>query len=360
MKILWFNHRDPLHPEAGGAEVRLLEIGKRLIKMGCSIKLVCERWNGSSKIDFLDGIEVDRVAGRFSLHLLTPFLLNSVGDFDVVVDDVAHAVPWFSSFFTKKPVVGQVHHLHESVLGLELPPYLARFAALFERCSKYAYSNFITVSESTRKELIEKFGISKERVFVVPNGVDLEIYRPVCDKFDLPTILWIGRVKRYKRIDHVLMAFKVVKKMLQDVRLIIAGDGDYLPSLRLLSERLGLCNVVFAGKISEAEKVRLMSGAWVIVNASVVEGWALTVMEGAACGTPCVAYDVAGLRDSVKNGETGLLAENGNIKDLAEKIVTVLEDDGLRERLSRNALEYAKQFSWDKTATQFMKVIRRF
>ena len=357
MRILWLNHRDPLHPEAGGAEVRIREVGKRLVKMGCNVRLICERWSGSKAFEFLDGIEIIRVAGHYGLHLMTPFLLNANRDFDVVIDDVAHAVPWFSSFFIRKPVVGQVHHLHESVLSLELPHYLARFVALAERGLKYAYNVFVTVSESTRHGLIEKFGIPAERIFVVPNGVDLDVYRPVCGKFSVPTVLWVGRVKRYKRVDNILMAFKIVKRNLSDAKLIVVGEGDYLPHLRLLSERLGLHDVVFAGRVSEAEKVRLMSGAWVIVSASIVEGWALTVTEAAACGTPCVAYDVPGLRDSVKDGETGLLAESGNVKDLAEKILTVLEDAELREKLSRNALEYAKQFSWDKTAEEFLKVL---
>lgn len=357
MRILWLNHRDPLHPEAGGAEVRLREIGKRLAKMGHSIELVCERWKGSSTADYIDGIRVRRIAGRYGLHMLAPVLLNSIGDFDIVVDDIAHAVPWFSRFFTRRPVIAQIHHLHESVLGLELPSYLARPIALFERYLRYIYSSFVVVSESTRRELIRKTGIPKERVYVVPNGVDLETYKPVRAKFDKPTILWIGRVKRYKRVDHVLMAFKIVKKALPDARLIIAGDGDYLPSLKLLCKRLGLNDVIFTGKISETEKIMLMSGAWVAVNTSIVEGWGLTITEAAACRTPSVAYNVAGLRDSIKDGETGLLAEDGNIKDLGVKITTILRDSGLRERLSRNAFEYAKQLSWDRAAKEFIRVI---
>jgi len=359
MRILWFNHRDPLHPEAGGAEVRIREIGKRLVKMGCDVKLFCERWGGSRTFEILDGIKVFRVAGRYSLHLLVPFILKSCGGFDIIVDDVAHAVPWFSPLFTRKPVIGQVHHVHESVLNLELPPYLARGVILLERGLKYIYNTFITVSESTKRELVKKFRIPEKKIFVIPNGVDLEVYRPVCRKFDAPSVIWVGRVKRYKRVDHVLMTFKIVKEKLPSARLIIVGSGDYLFYLRLLGKKLNLRDVIFTGRVSEAEKIRLMSGAWVIVSASVVEGWALTVTEAAACGTPCVAYNVPGLRDSVKNGETGLLAKNGNINDLADKIIKVLEDKTLRERLSRNALEYAKQFGWDRAAEDFMRVLRR-
>jgi len=292
------------------------------------------------------------------LHLKVPFLLNNGdGGFDVVVDDVAHATPWFSPLFTRKPVVGQVHHVHQGVLGVELPRFLAELVALSEGSLKYFYRVLVAVSESTRRDLVERLGVSADRVWVVPNGVDLGFYRPVCGKFCVPTVLWVGRVKRYKRVDDVLRAFRVVARELPDARLIVVGVGDYLPVLKRLRERLGLSNVVFAGRVSEEEKVRLMGGSWVVVSASFVEGWGLTVTEAAACGTPAVAYGVGGLRDSVVDGVTGLLAEDGNVGDLACKIVRVLTDDGLRKKLSRNALEHAKKFSWDKTAEKFKKIL---
>jgi len=357
MRILWFNHRDPLHPYAGGAEVRIREVAKRLIRMGCTVRLVCERWANSTATEFLDGIEVVRVAGKYGLHLKVPFLLNSNGDFDVIVDDIAHAVPWFSPLFTRKPVIGQVHHVHERILGLELPPYLAGFIALSERSLKHFYRVLVTVSESTRRDLVERFGIPANRITVVPNGVDLDVYRPITDKFSMPTILWVGRVKRYKRVEHILLAFKIVEKSLPEARLIIVGDGDNLPFLKRLSKRLSLSNVIFTGRVSEEEKIKLMCGSWIFVCTSIVEGWGLTITEAAACKTPCVAYDVMGLRDNVVNGETGLLAKDGDVLDLADKILKVLKEEALRERLSKSALEYARQLSWDKTAEEFMKVI---
>lgn len=357
MRILWFNHRDPKHPEAGGAEVRIREVGKRLVRRSCSVKLVCERWRGSERVDFLDGIEVVRVAGRYGTHLKVPFLLNGDGEYDVVVDDVAHAAPWFSPLFTRKPVVGQVHHVHQGVLSVELSPFLAGPVALSERCLKYLYRVLVVVSESTRRDLVGKFGFSEDRIRVVSNGVDLEFYRP-CEKSAVPTVLWVGRVKRYKRVDHVLRAFRLVKGEVPYARLVIVGDGDYLPVLKRMRERLGLSNVVFTGRVSEEEKVRLMGSSWIVASTSLIEGWGMTVTECAACGTPAVAYDVAGLRDSVKNGETGLLVEDGDVEALGEAIVRVLKDEELRLRLSRNALEYAKEFSWDKTAEEFMKVLQ--
>lgn len=357
MRVLWFNHRDPLHPQAGGAEVRIHEIGKRLVRMGCSVKLVCERWEGSKRVDFLDGIEIIRVAGKYGVHLKVPFLLKTDGDYDVVVDDIAHAAPWFSPLFTRKPVVGQVHHVHQGVLSIELSPFLASLVALSESSLKYFYRVLVVVSESTRRDLVGMLGFSKDRIRVVPNGVDLDFYRS-CKKSAVPSVLWVGRVKRYKRVDHVLRAFKIVEQELPDARLVIVGDGDYLPVLTRMRERLGLSNVVLTGRVSEEEKVRLMGSSWIVVSTSLIEGWGMTVTECAACGTPAVAYDVAGLRDSVSDGVTGVLVDSGDVAGLANALVRVLRDGGLRHRLGKNALEYAGGFSWDRTAEEFMMVIK--
>lgn len=117
-------------------------------------------------------------------------------------------------------------------------------------------------------------------------------------------------------------------------------------------------DVRFFEFLKNEERRRLIGRAWVLVNPSVRESWGLNVIEANAVGTPCVAYDVPGLRDSIKDGMTGLLAEKGNINDLASKIIKIIEDKALRKGLSDNALEYAKQFNWDKTAEEFMKVIK--
>jgi glycosyltransferase involved in cell wall biosynthesis len=356
LNILWVNHRDPNHPQAGGAEVRIHEIGKRLVRDGHCVKLICERWPGSKRVEFLDGIEITRIAGRLVIHLIFPFLLTKLNDYDVVIDDIAHGVPWGSRFFTSKSVVGQVHHVHQEVLSLELNPFSAKLIAFSEGAIKYSYKTLVVVSESTKKALIQNFGVPENRIKVILNGVDTEVYRPAV-KSSSPTVLWVGRVKRYKRVEHVLSAFSRVKKQLPTAQLIIVGYGDHLETLKDTARTLGLSDVVFAGAVSEEKKVAFMASSWVNVNSSFVEGWGMTITESAACGTPSVAYDVAGLRDSVQDGVTGLLVESGNVEALAEAMIRVLKDEALRRRLSENAWSYAQKFSWDKTAEEFMKVL---
>lgn len=359
MEILWLNHRDMKHPEAGGAEVRIREIGRRLVKKGCNITLMAERWTGSEKFEVIDGIQIIRVGGRQSVHLNAPCLLKKMEDnYEVVIDDMAHALPWFSPFFTKKPVIGQVHHVHQNVLKLELPRYSEWVVGLAEKSIRCLYKNVIAVSESTKKALVEELRVPSERIKVVLNGVDHKIYKPSQKGID-PTILWVGRVKKYKRLEHLLLAFREVKKRVPDAKLIIVGDGDYLGEVERFAMSLSLSGIVFTGKLIEEEKVQLMGSSWMMVSTSIVEGWGMTIIEGASCATPAVAYDVPGLRDSVRNGETGLLAEAGSVEDLVNKIITIFKNDTLRERLSRSALNYSRQFNWDRTAETFLKVIRR-
>jgi glycosyltransferase involved in cell wall biosynthesis len=353
LNILWVNHRDPKHPFAGGAEVRIHEIGKRLVQNGHSVSLICERWPGSKNIEFIDGIEVRRVGSKYNIHLKVPFLIHKIGNYDVVIDDIAHAIPWESRFFTNKSVIGQVHHVHQEMLELELNPLLAKIIALSERTVR-SYKLIITVCESTKNALIG-LGVSRKTIKVIPNGVDTDFYKPGV-KSASPTILWVGRVKRYKRVDHVLLAFSLIEKQLPNANLIIVGSGDYnyIEALKNIAKKLGLSNVVFTGLVDENKKAMLMASSWVTVSSSLVEGWGLTITESAACGTPAVAYDVDGLRDSIRNNETGLLVIDGNVKALAQAILRVLQDEVLRVTLGTNALRWATELSWDKVAKDFI------
>ena len=357
MKILWVNHRDPKHPQAGGAEVRLYEIGRRLVKMGHEVTVLCEKVEGLPGKEVLEGIEIRRIGGKASIHLLAPLYVKKHGhEYDVVIDDIAHAVPWYSPLVTRKPVVAQIHHVHQDVVYIELFKLLAWMVSRAEKTIAKVYQHFIAVSQSTKEELVKGFSIDPDRIAVVPNGVDLEKYR-IGSKDPRPTILWVGRIKKYKNLDHLLKAYKVVKQEILDAQLIIIGIGDQEQKMKELARELELRDVYFLGKVSEKEKIKWMQRAWIVVSTSMIEGWGMVITEAAACGTPAITYSVPGLRDSVKNMETGILVEPGNIEKLAKAITWLLADEALRSRLGENAYRYAQQFSWDKVVEGFLKTI---
>ena len=365
LRFLWFNHRDPKHPQAGGAEVRFWEIAKRLTSWGNEVTLLSEKFEAAPAHEVMNNVEVFRAGGKASVYfyVLWKYVRRFKHQYDLVVDDIAHAVPWFTPLYVKEPVVAIVHHVHREILNLELPFPYSKIACLAEQSIPRFYRGvpFIAVSESTKEDLVD-LGVQRDMIRVVHNGIDHDLYKPDwSSKTPYPHVLYLGRIKRYKNIDHVLKAVKLVAETIPDVKLSIAGRGDknVEEDVKSTIKELGLeSNVRFYGEVDEAEKVRLLQQCWVYVSASRKEGWGITVIEAAACGTPTVAYNVAGIRDAVVNGETGLLAPYGNIKTLAESIISLLKNTELRKKLSERAAEKSKEFSWDKTAKETLEILK--
>jgi glycosyltransferase involved in cell wall biosynthesis len=149
-----------------------------------------------------------------------------------------------------------------------------------------------------------------------------------------------------------------VRAGIPDARLVIVGSGDNMPQLKQLAAKLGIADhVEFTGFVSMEEKVDWMRRSHVIVNPSPKEGWGLTNIEANACGTVAVASDADGLRDSVRDGETGFLFPYGNHDALAERVIRLLGDSTLYDRLTQNAVEWARTFTWDECAAQTMRIV---
>ncbi|MEM3666741.1 MAG: glycosyltransferase family 4 protein [Candidatus Bathyarchaeia archaeon] len=351
MKILWINHRDPKHPEAGGAEVHLFEVGRRLVKSGHELTLLAEQFPGSAKEESLGGIKVKRMGNKYTLHALTlHYVKRKSYNYDVIIDDVAHAVPFWSFRFTSKPVVAIVHHVHQEVVNTELHFPLRNFVRFAERTLK-DYKNIIAVSHTTKKDLIEKLGVESSKISVIYHGIDHQKFKPG-SKFLEPTVLWIGRMKKYKNLEHVVKAFKLVKKAIPEARLMLVGRGEEERRIKLFVHENGINDVIFTSRVSESDKIRLLQGAWCVTYTSDVEGWGMAVLEAASCGTPAIAYSSGALKEAVLDGETGFLVKYGGVNMLAERIIEVLKDEELKETLSKNALKHSQGFDWDKTAEQ--------
>lgn len=360
MKILAVNWRDIKNPEAGGAEIHLHEISKRLVAKGYEVFLISSKYGGCRNREIVDGIRIIRVGNKYLFNFAFMwYYLTKLGrvDFDVIIDDISK-IPLCIPYYAKKPVVAVIHHIHGKSLFRELPFPIALYIYIMERLLIpifYRSLTIVSVSKSTKEELIE-IGLPSKNVRIINNGIENDLHPGM--KSDIPIILYFGRVKKYKRLDHLIKAFKFVKEKMSNVKLIIAGKGDSYTALKSLASYLKLDSVEFFGEISEDEKIEILQEAWIFVAPSEKEGWGITVIEANACGTPCIAYDVPGLRDSIIDEETGILVRaDGNVEDLADAILMVLEDDELREKLSKNAFVYAKRFSWDISAEMFERVL---
>jgi glycosyltransferase involved in cell wall biosynthesis len=180
------------------------------------------------------------------------------------------------------------------------------------------------------------------------------------EKSPTPLFGYFGRLKKYKSVDQLLLALPQVMEKVPRLKVLIVGEGDDRPRLEAMTAELGLGTVVeFTGFVSEETKIDLLRRMWFKVTTSSKEGWGLTVLEANACGTPVIASNVQGLRDAVKDGETGLLYTYGDVSELASKITSMIQDEPLRDRLRQNAIGWAKLFDWDLAAQQTITLLEK-
>lgn len=361
-RILILNERDLRNPLAGGAEVHLFETFGRLARKGHDVTVLVASFPGSSREEFVDGLRVRRLANRYAYYLLAPFVARRMvvrEKFDVVID-VLCKLPFLSPWFVPRPCVAVVHHLFGSTAFQQVAFPIALVTYLSEKLIPLAYRNSwsVAVSPSTRDDLVER-GLSRSKILIIPNGVDCDTFHPEPSRrSDTPMILWLGRAEAYKRVDLVLQAMARLRSQIPEVRLVIVGDGSATKALRGQAQELGVADIVdFLGFVDASLKVMLLQKAHVLANTSEKEGWGLTVLEGAACATPTVASNVPGLRDSVCDGETGVLVPHGDVDALTKALAKMLLEPEYREAMAQKAREWALRFRWKTGADDMQQVL---
>jgi glycosyltransferase involved in cell wall biosynthesis len=357
VNIVLVNWNDRENPHAGGAETHLHEIFGRLAGRGHRIRLVASGWPGAAPRAVVGGLEVVRVAGRRSFALAGRGAVRrelAAGSFDVVIEDI-NKIPLFLPTLTRLPFCAIVPHLFGTTAFSEAswPEGLMVWWAerLIPRVYRRAW--FHAISDSTRDDLVAR-GVPADRVSVIYPGVDSAWYAPDAGtgRATIPTFLYVGRLKRYKGVDVALQALAQARRRRPELVLDVAGQGDDRTRLERRARELGLDGAVrFHGFVSEAEKLRLLRRSWALVFPSPKEGWGLSNVEAAGCGTPALASDSPGLRESVKDGETGYLVPHGDARRLAERMLELAADPAQVERLGRAARQFAERLSWDRAAS---------
>lgn len=389
MRILVINWRDIRNPEAGGAEVHLHETFSRIAAWGHEVILLCSRFPGAAESEQIDGIDVIRNGGKWTFNLTAPWYYRrhlAHRSFDVVIEDINKIpalMPWFMD---GPPLMVLLHHLFGTTYYREINPVLATYLYFMERLIPRVYRRclFEAVSESTRDELV-RMGVTSDRISVVHNGLDPRFLgagnsdaptapdrkdgsaapdrkdaRVASDRKEPGLVIYLGRLKKYKNVDHLIQAMAIVREEVPGARLLIVGAGDRRRALEALTRSMGLDDAVrFTGFVSEEEKLRLLTRAEVAAYPSSKEGWGITVIEANACGVPVVAARVPGLRDAVVDGETGVLVPPGDRNAMARALIDLLRDREKRERLAGNAVARSRRYTWENTARQSLQVIQR-
>jgi cellulose synthase/poly-beta-1,6-N-acetylglucosamine synthase-like glycosyltransferase/glycosyltransferase involved in cell wall biosynthesis len=365
LRIVVFNWRDLSHVWGGGAEVYVHELSKRWVAAGHSVTLVCGNDGKNLTKEYVNGIKIVRRGGFYTVYFwaMIYYLLRLRKHTDVIIESV-NGAPFFTSVFAPSvPKFLLIHHVHQDVFRNHLPFALSQIAQFVERrLMPYLYRNdkIITISESSKRDIIN-LGLSnsEQHIDIVNPSIEPRQYKKLKKSAD-PSFVYLGRLKAYKNIDIAVRAFAQLVKILPKATLSIVGDGEELVNLQHLVNELGISkNVVFHGKVSDKLKASILARSWVLLQPSSVEGWGITVIEANASGTPVIASDVNGLKDSVIDGVTGILVPVRNIEVLYSVMVSMAKSKKLTSAFAKRAYSYSKQFSWDKSAEKFIRIVEQ-
>jgi len=364
LRILWLNWRCIKHPLAGGAEIYTHEIAKRLAKLGHEIFLFTSQPRNLPEKELIDGYTILRRGNSYSVYLQAAktYKEKFKGKIDIIIDEI-NTIPFMTPLYVKEPIITLIHQLCRECWFYSTPLPVAVTGYLIEPIlhKPYIKSNnikaVITVSKSTKQDLIN-IGYPTHKIHIVPNGLNSDQYKPG-KKTPYPQICYIGRITPYKKLEDLIKVARILQKEFRSLVLVIAGRAEpkYLKKLLKMVERRG-ANVKFKINISHDQKIKILKESWIFVYSSVREGFGQTVIEANACGTPVVAYAIPGLRDSIKHMKTGILVPPDKVEMLTKTLTQILANSKLRKQLALNALKWAKDFNWDKSAEEFERILK--
>lgn len=374
--ILFLTWKDISHPRAGGAERVIMEYARRLVADGYRVTWLWSSFVGAPETEMIDWVHIIR---KYSINTIYFLAWKWYKEFtktnpvDIIIDE-AGGIPLLSPLYAKKtPIYFFIHHIgeleYEKAFPFPINKLFKHF--VYAAFSLYKHLPTITVSHSTATELREQHGFT--HISVVENATHLTPISTINWENKKREIVFYGRLTRMKRPDHAIRAFHILTKDYHDYHMNIIGnaqDAEYLEELKILVHALGLdervhflwyCQEIVSQHLPEAE---------IMLVPSTKEGYGLVVLEANTFGLPVIAYDVPGLRDSVRNGQNGILIANGDYRAMGRKLVDLItsrlrptsfssaaQEIHLTE-LSESSLTFIKNFGWwDERYREFKKII---
>lgn len=351
--------RDLDDPEAGGSEVHASTVARLWGEAGIEVTMRTSFVAGQPQMSWRHGYRVIRKAGRYMVFPRAAFseLMGWHGGRDGLVE-IWNGMPFMSPLWARTPHVTWLHHVHDEMWDMTLPPRLAALGKLVElrlAPPMYRRTPIVTLSESSRRELVEDLHFRPALVHVVPPGIDPR-FRPGGDPSPRPLVVAVGRLVPVKRFDLLIDVLARLKVVHPELQAVIVGEGYCREQLEGRLHELGAAAWIrLPGRVTDDELVDLYQRAWVVAGASAREGWGMTLTEAAACGTPGVATRIAGHADAVVDGRTGLLTDG--TEELVGALDLVLRDPVRRDQLGAAALERARGLTWAATARGTLEVL---
>ena len=333
--------RDLANPMAGGSELLIHELASGLARRGYEVSLLC-----GGPIESNELYTVTNSGGVYTQYVRVPFHhTRSFRNTDLLVE-VCNGMPFLAPLWRRGPVMCLVNHVHTEQWSDRFHPAVAALGRTIE--SKvlpkvHRHNLVVTISPSTEASL-RGIGIPAENIRQIPQGVSEP--PPLAEKSVAPRFIAVGRLVGYKRLDLLLDMWRSVRPITGGI-LTIVGDG---PARQRL-ESMKVEGVEFAGYVSEAEKHRLMSSAWLLLHPASWEGWGLVITEAAVRQTPSIGFDVQGVRDAIVDLETGLLASDP--ESFKRNWIRLTQQTELRQELARGGMKRALDVPWSETVKAF-------
>jgi glycosyltransferase involved in cell wall biosynthesis len=351
--------RDLDDPEAGGSELHAHRIATLWAEAGLEVTMRTSFAAGKPQVSWRDGYRVIRKAGRYLVFPRAAFseMMGWHGGRDGLVE-IWNGMPFFSPVWARTPNITFLHHHHAEMWDMTLPPRLAKLGRFVEsRLAPplYRRTPIVTLSESSKRELVDEMGFKRDRVTVVSPGVDAR-FTPAGDKSPTPLVVAVGRLVPVKRFDMLVEALIALKPEHPDLEAVIVGEGYKRDELAAQIHAAGGEDWIrLPGRMSDDDLRDLYRRAWIVASASQREGWGMTLTEAGACATPSVVTRIAGHLDAVDEGHSGLIVDGRD--DMVSALDRVLRDGALREQLTAGALEHSARFTWHATALGTLEVL---
>ena len=364
MNILIYSWRGPGHPNEGGAEQVTYEHAKAWIERGHSVTLFTSSYKNAARWEMVNGVEIIRYGNQIitvQIFAFLWYLFFKHKRFDLVVDQF-HGLPFFTPIFVRCKILGYIHEVAGEVWSLN--PWKYPLSKIPEIAGpiieplifKTFYKNiqFLTVSVSTKNDLIE-LGISKNQITVINNGVRPVPLKKLPAKEKKNTVIFLGALSADKGVYDAIKIFGEIDKGDKDWQYWVVGKGGDLEvsKVKNIAKDLGITErLKIFGFVSENKKYELLAKAHIMVNPSYHEGWGLVNIEANSVGTPVVAYNVHGNRDSIISKETGILVEKGDIEKMAFSIISMIRHEKDYEQFRLRCIKWSKNFNWRLSGKQ--------
>jgi glycosyltransferase involved in cell wall biosynthesis len=363
MKILILNWRDIKNHKSGGAEVVTMKHLEAWAKAGHEVTWLTSRFPGSASEKVINGVHIIRRGNSISIYLIAPFFyIFAKKKYDLVIDQI-HGLPFFTPLYVKEPKIAFIHEVAGEIWDYMYPFPINVIGKWLEHLYFPLYKKvpFWTDAPSTYEDL-ERFGISKKDFHPILCPAENPPLSKMPVKEKKPTFLFVSRLVKMKGIERVIAAFSEIVRDLPDAQLWLIGGGEesYVQKLQEEIQRHGLeKQVVFWGFVPRQKKLELMSKAHILLHASIKEGWGLVVIEAASQATPAVVYNVAGLKDSVRHGETGIVIKNNKPEEMGKQAVKLYNDKKRYKKFQKNCLKWAGSLKWDEIVQESIQLINK-